>query len=131
MLKTQDVTRLARARLRDAKILFDAKRYDGALYLCGYAVELALKARICKTLKWHGYPEKGGEFNNLQSLKVHDLDVLLRFTGREAIVKSRFLAEWSSVAEWSPEARYRPVGSATRDEARLMLGAAAILVKNL
>ena len=33
-------------RLREAKLLLDAKDWDGAYYLAGYAVEFALKIRI-------------------------------------------------------------------------------------
>ena len=84
MLLTPEVRRIAVARLLDAKVLLKAKRYDGAVYLCGYAVELVLKARICKTLKWKGYPETKGEFDRLASFKVHDLDVLLRLTPRRS-----------------------------------------------
>jgi hypothetical protein len=105
MLAASDVKRLASDRLRDAEALFAARRYDGAVYMCGYSVELALKARICKTLKWPGFPETDNEFKGLRSFKVHDLDTLLRFTGRETVVKSVLFAEWSAVAEWSPEAR--------------------------
>jgi HEPN domain-containing protein len=47
MIRTTDVEEIARARLQDADILLTSERYDGAIYLCGYAVELALKARIC------------------------------------------------------------------------------------
>ena len=50
MATTTELRALARARLKEAQILFAAKRYDAATYLCGYAVEMALKARICKTL---------------------------------------------------------------------------------
>lgn len=131
MLATTEVKRIASARLRDAKVLLDAKRYDGAVYLCGYAVELALKARICKTHKWSGYPETAKEFTGLQSFKVHDLDLLLRLTGKEQSVKAGFLAEWSAVAAWNPEARYKPVGSANESDARLMLESASMLMKKL
>ncbi|RCR70169.1 HEPN domain-containing protein [Larkinella punicea] len=51
MLLKADLKRIAQARLHDAKVLLDAGRYDGATYLCGYAIELGLKLRICKTLK--------------------------------------------------------------------------------
>ena len=131
MLLTPEVRRIAVARLRDAKVLLEAKRYDGAVYLCGYAVELALKARICKTLKWKGYPETKGEFDRLASFKVHDLDVLLRLTGREAIVRAGFLAEWSAVAGWNPEARYKIIGSANAQDANSMLESASVLLKKL
>jgi len=131
MLATVEVKRLASARLRDAEVLHAAGRYDGAVYMCGYSVELALKARICRTLKWSGFPEKDAEFKELRSLKVHDLDVLLRFTGRERAVKTEFLAEWSAVSAWNPEARYKPIGSANPTDARLMLDSAAVLLRKL
>jgi len=131
MLPTTDVRKIASARLRDAKALLAAKRYDGAVYLCGYAVELALKARICKTLKWPGYPETSREFEPFKSFKVHDLDVLLRLTGREGVVKQSYFVEWSAVAAWNPEARYKPIGTANADDAKLMLESAATLVRKL
>jgi HEPN domain-containing protein len=53
---------LARARLKEAQILFDVKRYDAATYLCGYAMELALKARICQTLGYSHFPQTNKEF---------------------------------------------------------------------
>jgi len=56
---------LARARLKDAQILFAATRYDIATYVCGYAVEMALKARICHTLGWTNFPETNKEFLQL------------------------------------------------------------------
>jgi HEPN domain len=71
MILTQDLKAIARARLRDAQALLRAKRFDGAFYLCGYAVELALKARICRTLKWAGFPESGSEIKGMQSIRTH------------------------------------------------------------
>jgi HEPN domain-containing protein len=53
---------LAKARLKEAQILFEAKRYDAATYLCGYAMELALKARICQTLGYIHFPQSNKEF---------------------------------------------------------------------
>src|SRR2546430_6318938 len=66
MITRSDLQKIARARLRDVEVLYRSRRYDGAIYLCGYAVEIALKARICKTLSWLGYPSTGGEFQNYQ-----------------------------------------------------------------
>jgi HEPN domain-containing protein len=65
MATITELRTLARARLKDAQILFLAKRYDAATYLGGYAVELALKARICKTLGWTNFPETNKEFLRL------------------------------------------------------------------
>ena len=50
VISLADLASLARARLSDAEALRLARRYDSALYLCGYAVELQLKVAICRTL---------------------------------------------------------------------------------
>jgi hypothetical protein len=84
MIPARDLRSVARARLRDAQVLLRAKRFDGAFYLCGYAVEVALKARICRALKWSGFPDAAHAFKALQSLKTHDLEILLRLSGVEA-----------------------------------------------
>ena len=85
---------------------------ERAVYLCGYSVEVALKARNCRALGWSEFPETSRDFEGYQSLRTHRLDVLLHFSGAEARVKTRFMAEWSIVAMWEPEARYRRVGTA-------------------
>jgi hypothetical protein len=127
MISRAELLDLARARIRDAEALRRAGRYDGAVYLAGYAVELCLKARICRTLRWQGFPETTGEFHGFTSLKTHNLDVLLRLSGVEAKVKATSLGDWSLAAQWSPEIRYRPAGSATATDADDML----LVAKNL
>ena len=112
---------ISRARLRDAKVLLEAKRYDGAVYLCGYAVELALKARICRTLRWSGFPETQSDFKGLLSVKTHDLEILLRFSGIEPRIKKKYMAPWSVVLNWDPEKRYQKIGQATEQEASDMI----------
>jgi HEPN domain-containing protein len=128
MIPTKDVMEIAQARLEDPSILLASKRYDGAIYLCGYAVELALKAKICQTLNWSGYPSTTGEFKDYQSFRTHDLDVLLHLTGREAFIKTGFLTEWSTVAQWNPNARYRAIGTTKGPDAQLMISAANLLL---
>jgi HEPN domain-containing protein len=113
MVPVTDLRRIAKGRLVDADVLFRAGRYDGAIYLCGYAVEIALKARICRTLKWPGYPSS---FAGYQSFRTHDLVILLHLSGVEAKIKSKYFAEWSIVATWKSEVRYRPIGSATAQD---------------
>ena len=131
MISRLDLRRIAKARVADSEVLFRQRRYDGALYLCGYAVEIGLKARICQTLKWMGYPETRGEFQELQSFKVHNLDILLRLSGVEQRIKTRHMVDWSIVGSWAPEARYKPVGSATRNEAKDMIEATRNLLRVL
>lgn len=127
----RDLRTIARARLADAEALFRARRYDAAAYMCGYVVELALKARICRTLRWPTFPETRGEFEGLASLRTHDLDVLLRLSGQEAMIRRSSIREWNVVNTWRPERRYLPVGTTSRAEARAMLDAAHVLLRRL
>ncbi len=131
MLSASDIRKIARARLTDARALLRTRRYDGSIYLCGYAVELALKHRICKTLGWTDFPATGAEFKAYQSFRTHDLDVLLHLSGQEGKIKKQALAEWSTVAEWDPEVRYRSVGSASKRDAELMIKATTAVLRLL
>lgn len=123
MISASSLRQIARARLIDARALFRTRRYDGSIYLCGYAVELSLKYRICKTLGWSEFPATGGEFKAYQTFRTHDLDVLLHISGREARIKELTIADWSTVAEWDPEIRYRSIGTASRTDAETMIRA--------
>jgi hypothetical protein len=112
MIARNELRRISRARLPDAEVLYRARRFDGATYLCGYAIELALKARICRTLKWAEFPTSPGEFSSYQSLRTHRFDVLLRLSGIEDRIRSSYSGEWMVVSTWNPEFRYNPIGTA-------------------
>ncbi len=130
MISIANLRLIARVRLNEAQALYRNKRYDGAVYLCGYAVEVALKARICRTLKWAGFPESNREFAHYQSFKTHDLDVLLTLSGIEARIRADYGSEWSNgTNNWTPEVCYRPVGSVTQTDALNMISAVRVLVK--
>ncbi len=131
MLDKKEIKKIARARLKDAEVLAASRRYEGAIYLCGYAVELGLKARICKTLKWSGYPSSNNEFKEYRSFKTHNLDVLLHLTGIEDRVKTALLVEWSAVTGWDPESRYNPIGNVSPADAQLMISSAKALLAKL
>jgi len=121
MIDRTDLRRIARERLKDAEALLAAGRYDGAIYLGGYVVELSLKSRICRNLKWKGFPQTNSEFQSYQSFKTHDLDVLLSLSGAEEKIKTGYFAEWSVVGTWHPKARYKPTGSANKTDAELLV----------
>ncbi|MET0264010.1 MAG: hypothetical protein ABW202_00205 [Duganella sp.] len=131
MLSIKNLQELAVARLDDARVLCAAQRLEGAYYLSGYSVELALKAQICRTLRWPGFPETNKEFERFSSFKVHNLEVLLKLSGREESVKRRYLAEWTTVKRWLPEWRYLPVGATSRGDVEDMLYAASTLLRKL
>ncbi len=131
MIAIQELKKIASARLKDAKILYKANRFDGAFYLSGYAVELTLKTKICKILKWSGFPSTNSEFQGLQSFKTHSLDLLLKLSGQESRIKIGHLADWSIVVKWDSEKRYSIIGTVTKNEAFDMIESAEIIVKAL
>jgi hypothetical protein len=113
MITVSDLHGTAREYLRAAKLLRTRHSYDASVYLCGYAVEIALKARICRTLNWTtGFPETSAEFRSKGNLKTHDLEALLDYTGIQDRVRSAdpggFFGTWSVVVKWTPEERYNP-----------------------
>ena len=119
MLTSQSILNLARCRYDEAKILFKNDKWDGAVYLCGYAMELILKWRIVKVLNWDGYPETTKEFEDYKSFKVHNLDVLLHLSGIEKKIQADNLAyaRWQIARTWDPEIRYREIGKMQKTEA--------------
>jgi len=108
---------LANTRLREAKKLFESRLYDGAFYFCGYSIELAFKARICKLMDIESYLENG-EIS--RSFKIHDLNHLLLLSGLkkkleyEISINQDFAANWSLVTNWNEGYRYRPIGATSK-----------------
>ena len=131
MIARKELRNLVRVRLKDAEVLYVNRRYAGAVYLCGYAVELALKDRICKTLKWAGFPETRAERQGLGSFIVHNLEILLRLSGVEAHIRRRHIVPWSIVIQWQTDLRYQPARQTTRIDAVNMLNAAKTLMQAL
>jgi HEPN domain-containing protein len=118
----KDLQELARLRLQEAEALYRAHFYDGCVYLAGYAVELALKAKICRLLRVDEYPSSG---EVARAFKVHDLDQLKLLAGLSAqidVKKNKELFDnWSKAVEWKPEQRYDPPGTYTESDAKIML----------
>lgn len=131
MITIQELETIAQARLLDAEALIRAGRFDGATYICGYAIELSLKARICKTLNWEGFPSSNSEFRDYQSFKVHNLDVLLHLSGIEEGIKEKHMTDWSNVKTWNPESRYKTVSSVSKEQAEMMLNSVKELIRIL
>lgn len=121
-----DLDSLAQERLEDAQALFAAGRYAGAHYMCGYAMEMKLKSRMCKTHEWTEYPPQAGD-RLAQALKTHKLSELLLFTGLRTTMLTEHGSDWSTVVVWDPEQRYEPAPF-TEQEARTMIAAAKALM---
>jgi len=114
---------LAKLRLQEAETLFQAGLYDGAAYLCGYVIEFALKARICKLLGVDEYPASG----TLKSAyAVHNFDQLLLLAGLKNKLDPanvELYTNWSIATPWTPEMRYTPKGTISRDTVEEILDA--------
>jgi hypothetical protein len=97
-------------RLLDAKCLHEAGRFQGAIYLCGYALECRLKFCVCMT---RGAPHlEEGEARSLG----HGLEKSLHAAGLyEKLYKNEDLivAFLRITRQWSTEIRYS--GSARND----------------
>lgn len=129
---------LVRSRVAEAEILLANEKYDAASYLCGYAVEWALKKKISERFGWSEYPpptHTAGErtkalcddtnqelYNKL--VKVHKLTQLLCLSGITEDDMTRFdlYRDWEVVKEWNPENRYT-IGPVNLQEAQDMIEA--------
>ena len=123
MLDAPALRSLSAARFEDARVLYDNGRYEGAAYICGYAAELALKARICDTLDVTDYPE------HLSGFEIHKLDTLLLLSGREKFITTNYKVTWNlATAKWTPDLRYQAVNTVSSQEAQAMLRETANLL---
>lgn len=102
-MTADDLDALAAARLADAATLFLADRYEGARYVCGYAIELKLKARICRVHGWAVYPPIPALG---PALKTHNFEVLLMLSAQQSTILTVYKGFWGVVASWSPDMRY-------------------------
>lgn len=107
-LTPQTLKRLVEIRIAEARVLLDAGFYDGACYLCGYVIELALKAVVCKVLRLADYPvsKLKGTF------RTHSPEELLLLAGLQSAFNFHVLANptfannWATVTRFGPDQRY-------------------------
>ena len=108
-MNRSDLQQLARTRLPEARVLFDHRRYEGAYYLLGYAVECALKAYIAKQTRRYDFPPDRKFVNDIYT---HDLNKLLGVSGLEPEYRKEvqrnpnFELNWMTVKDWSEHSRY-------------------------
>ncbi|HEU5341542.1 HEPN domain-containing protein [Edaphobacter sp.] len=117
-----DLQKLSHARIREAKILFDAGEYSGAYYLAGYAVECALKACFSKGVKRYDFPDRDSA-GKVFTHKFRDLVRLAKLSdelSRAEQENSKFSAGWDLVCKWTEESRY---SAWKRDDAEAILDA--------
>ena len=91
---------IADQRMRDARVLLNAKRYNGAIYLAGYAIECHLKYSYCARRQAVHLPPQ---------YETHRWDKLVEAAGVAADLKSapRIFDLYSALGdEWEPSLRY-------------------------
>jgi HEPN domain-containing protein len=57
-VKRKDLQVLAETRLTEAQVLFQNRKFDGAYYLAGYAIECAIKACVARNTRRFDFPDK-------------------------------------------------------------------------
>ncbi len=124
-MNRDDLQKLAIDRLADAKVLLAAKRWAGAYYLAGYAVECALKSCVIAYLmKTDRFPEK----RYSEQCWTHNLEQLVSLAGLAAELDNAMKADadvfgnWEEVKDWSESSRYTRT---TRDKAEVLHDAIA------
>lgn len=122
----KELHKIALTRLEEAKILYRRGFYDGSVYLCGYVVEAALKARICRHLQTREYLDTGDMKNIFSS---HDFDRLLLFSGLKNRINlanrrnTALFRNWSLLTNWKPDIRYVAIGTYDKHYAKSLLDA--------
>ncbi len=117
MLRKAKLEQLAHARRAEAAVLLQASHFPGAYYIGGYAIELALKARIAGLFQSGTIPDK----RFVERIYTHDLKQLVSLTELEIDRQTRistdpiFAQHWEYVTGWSETARYALTGE---DKAR-------------
>jgi hypothetical protein len=123
MISKPVLKKLIDIRLKDAEVLFKNQRYQAAMYISGYAIEIALKLKICRLFSFKmGFPETKAEFSTyrpqtskrgiaivvrgLKDIRHHRLKELIFYSGVERKVKQTRINEWNLIAEWDPNMRY-------------------------
>jgi hypothetical protein len=124
VISTQTMKYLIANKIKDAEILWENNRFPASVYIAGYAVEIALKYKICKTLQFNlGFPETRQELSgyfthinnnysqpliiDINDIRTHNLNKLLIYSGIELKIQNDFFIDWRIVTGWNPENRYK------------------------
>ncbi len=114
----------SRHRLDDARALFNAVRWRGAMYMAGYAVECLLKTKLMQVYRCRHLRELEDELQRRGVLPAHEtvfthqLEALLKLTqGRDRLRQNQSLWRmFNTVNRWVPAWRYT-ANPANREDA--------------
>jgi len=98
-------------RLRDSEALLRAKRYSGAYYLAGYAVECALKACISKQTKRYAFPPDRDLAGKIYTHNIQQIAEIAKSpVDQESQADPQFGIYWAVVKDWNERSRYEKQG---------------------
>ena len=107
-MNRSDLQKLSRLRESEAAVLLKARRFQGAYYLLGYAVECALKACIAKQVRRHDFPDR----DVFGRAYVHNLEQLVLVAGLTTIfnleknARPQLALNWAIVKDWKETSRH-------------------------
>lgn len=124
MISMQTLRYLVSNKMRDARILAANRRFPAAVYIAGYAVEIALKYKVCLSLRFEqGFPETSSELSetltrvnryrenplaiHLQNIRTHNFESLRLLSGTDEQLTRVLADEWIRIRTWGPEIRYK------------------------
>jgi HEPN domain-containing protein len=94
-------------RISDARALLKARRFAGAYYLAGYAIECTLKARIAQNTRRYDFPPRDSDKNY-----THSIEALFKRAGLDVKFDAdrnsnlTLDAYWHTVKDWNEHSRY-------------------------
>jgi len=119
-----ELQQLAEDRLLDAQALLAARRWSGAYYVAGYAVECALKACVLHHVQKTGMIFRDRKYlRSLEDCWTHELDKLVGLAGLTVELGLAIAANptlggyWGIAKDWTETSRYQ---QRTETEARLL-----------
>ena len=121
----REFQKLARMRLKDARVLMQGGSTEAAYYLTGLAVECAIKACIAKNTKRYEFPPSQSV---IRDIYTHDLVKLIgaaRLKGALDTDMRRNLSfsnKWDVVKDWDINSRYTVSGLGAKDLYRAVAG---------
>ena len=130
------IQQIAEKRLEEANILFQNNFYDGACYLAGYCIELALKATICRTLDSDTLFTSNAEL--VRPFKTHNLEALMLYAGlknkyeNDKLTNPTLMSSWSHITvsiKWSEEFRYQEIGIRNQADTQQLLNAVSTILQ--
>jgi len=111
-------------RLQDARCLQVAERFQGAIYLCGYALECQLKANVCTARRVESLEEREAKKLGHELARVLDAAGLRRELSENEDLRTAF---YRIANRWSTGIRYSGGGSNERECHRFLRDSEALL----